>query len=339
FLNPVVQLLLELNSGTLFLCCWSPPHPVLTISLTMFSHMVALSWFRSKKRNSELPTSQEMSRRNVSKSDREIIAQGSNKDDFDSISGEGGVGTIEDLKRRDSTGSTCALPPSPKGKEAVRFKEERNVEAPDADSGADEATDTKLKELEEACRNDWWEFAENNARKFSQRTILRWNELSFKPHRDLHLEGQKDWGAYRNDVMYALQSIGYTPGLKLFELDKLKFGSMIRRTVKDGPRGIIEDISDGELMMRRLGQAYRQTGTIQGETFFSQLLEMKYSGDNPIDYVTNFRRAVRDVRSTKLELQDAIVIILFKLSVKDKAESWYHDVSQAARKITWTPEE
>ncbi|RKF59795.1 hypothetical protein GcM3_171016, partial [Golovinomyces cichoracearum] len=139
--------------------------------------------------------------------------------------------------------------------------------------------------------------------------------------------------------MYALQGIGYTPGLKLFELDKLKLGSMIRRTVKDGPRGIIEDISDGELMIKRIGQSYRQTGAIQGENFFKILLEMKYDGGNPLDYVTNFRRAVRDVRSTKLELQDAIIIILFKLSVKGKAENWYQVVSQAARKITWTAEE
>ncbi|RKF58191.1 hypothetical protein GcM3_183061 [Golovinomyces cichoracearum] len=120
--------------------------------------------------------------------------------------------------------------------------------------------------------------------------------------------------------MYALQGIGYTAGLKLLEMDKLKPGSMIRRTVKDGPRGIIEDISDGELMMQRLGQSYRQTGAIQAENFFSILHEMKYDGSNPLDCVTDFRQAVRDVRSTRLELPDGIVVIIFKLSVKEKED-------------------
>ncbi|RKF81330.1 hypothetical protein GcM1_184017 [Golovinomyces cichoracearum] len=262
-----------------------------------------------------------MSRRDISKSDREVIAQGSIKGNYGSVSGEGEVDTTEELKRSDLIDSLRAHPPSIKGKEAVRFKDERNAEALAIDSEAEETLKNKEKELEEECRNDCWELAENNAKRCSQRTISRWNELSFKLHRDLHLEGSRDWGAHRNNVMYALQVIGYTPSLKLFELDKLKLGSMIRRTVEDGPRRIIENFSYGELMMRRLGQSYCQTGAIQRENFFSTLLELKYDDGNPLDYVTNFRRAVRDVRSTKLELQDAIVIILFKLSVKDNVEN------------------
>lgn len=67
---------------------------------------------------------------------------------------------------------------------------------------------------------------------------------------------------------------------------KMKMGSMIRKTVANGPRGIIEHISNGEETMECLNSSYRHAGAIQAESFFKELLSVRYDGGNPTDFVT-----------------------------------------------------
>ncbi|RKF82277.1 hypothetical protein GcM1_173020 [Golovinomyces cichoracearum] len=253
-----------------------------------------------------------------SSADREIIAQGSGGN----RSGDLAAGETAGERRRESFESTRANPPSHKGKESVPFLGENED---------DISIKTEHSEKDVASTRQWWKFAQNNARDCSQQTVLRWNKSDFKCHRDNFLQGVTDWCIYRNDIMASLQSIGYIPGMKLLPLDKLRMGSMIRRTVTAGPRSIIHDLNDGELMMERLENSYRQAGVIQAESFFKILYELRYDGGDPLIFTTNFWRAVRDLRSTGEEISDGIVIMFFKIAVQQKAIRWHYEVSQSAR--------
>ena len=139
--------------------------------------------------------------------------------------------------------------------------------------------------------------------------------------------------------MTSLQSIGYVPGMKLLPLDKLRLGSMIRRSGTAGPRSIIHDLNDGEEMMDRFEKSYRQAGALQAESFYKILHEMKYDCGDPLKFSTDFRRAVRDVISTGEEMSDGIVIMMFKIAVQEKASRWHYEVSQTARNRSWSVED
>ncbi|RKF83196.1 hypothetical protein GcM1_162008 [Golovinomyces cichoracearum] len=193
-----------------------------------------------------------------SSADRDIIAQESGG----ISSGDLAAGENAAERRREYFESTRANSPSHKGKESVRFLGE------DED---DMSIKTEHSEKDVASTRQWWKFAQNNARDCSQQTVLKWNESDFKCHRDNILQGVTDWCIYRNDIMASLQSIAYIPGMKLLPLDKLRIGSIIRRTVTADPRSITHDLNDGELVMERLENSYRQAGVMQAESFFKIL--------------------------------------------------------------------
>ncbi|CAD6500880.1 BgTH12-06584 [Blumeria graminis f. sp. triticale] len=104
--------------------------------------------------------------------------------------------------------------------------------------------------------NNWWNPLQRMLQVTTAETNLRWNQLQWKPHKDNFLRGSQDCGVYKNDVMFALQSIGYVKGIKLTNLDKANFGSMIRRSVTNNPRRIIEGLSSGSDMMKLLNKTY-----------------------------------------------------------------------------------
>ncbi|RKF82967.1 hypothetical protein GcM3_018028, partial [Golovinomyces cichoracearum] len=146
--------------------------------------------------------------------------------------------------------------------------------------------------------DDGWNLPQKALRIASAEINLRWDQLQWKPHKDHFLQGSADWGIYKNDVIFALQSIGYAKGIKLTNFDKANFGSMIRRSVSVGPRRIIEDLSSGPDMMKLFNTTYRQSGTIQAETFFNDLIGLSYDEMSVINFVTRFRACVRDFKST-----------------------------------------
>ncbi|CAD6499783.1 BgTH12-03890 [Blumeria graminis f. sp. triticale] len=168
---------------------------------------------------------------------------------------------------------------------------------------------------------------------------LRWDQLQWKPHKDHFLRGSQDWGVYKNELMFDLQSIGYVKGIKLTNLDKANFGSMIRRSVTDNPRRINEDLSSGSDMMKLLNKTYRQSSTIQAENFFNDLIELAYDGGNAIDFVTKFRVCVRDFKSTGQELADNITILIFKRAVEKRAHRWHYEASHTSKTEQWSLEE
>ncbi|CAD6503941.1 BgTH12-05684 [Blumeria graminis f. sp. triticale] len=178
--------------------------------------------------------------------------------------------------------------------------------------------------------DDWWSPPQRTLQVTTAEMNLRWDQLQWKPHKDHFLRGSQDWGVYKNDVMFALQSIGYVKGIKLTNLDKANFGSMIRRSVTDNPRRIIEDLSSGLDMMKLLNKTYRQSGTIQAENFFNDLIELAYDGGNAIDFVTKFRVCVRDFKSTGQELADNITILIFKRAVEKRAHRWHYEASHTS---------
>ena len=138
--------------------------------------------------------------------------------------------------------------------------------------------------------------------------------------------------------MFALQAIGYSKGVKLTNLDKMNFGQMIRRSVCEGPRSIIKDLSSGTDMMRQLNITYRQSGVIQAERYYNSLLELTYDGGEPILFVTKFRAAVRDLRSTGQEFPDNVVLMTFKRAVEKRAHRWHYEASHASKLYKWTPD-
>lgn len=187
--------------------------------------------------------------------------------------------------------------------------------------------------------DDWWNPPTKTLRITSAETKLRWDQLQWKPHKDHFLQGSADWGVYKNDVMFALQSIGYVKGIKLTNLDKANFGSMIRRSVSEGPRRIIEDLSSGTDMMKLLNNTYRKAGIIQAETFFNELLDLSYDGGSAIDFITKFRACVRDFKSTGQELADNITMLIFKRSVEKKAHRWHYEASHISKTMNWSLED
>ncbi|RKF84259.1 hypothetical protein GcM1_129001 [Golovinomyces cichoracearum] len=167
------------------------------------------------------------------------------------------------------------------GKQNVDIETDRSVAG-----SMDETRSSKLKSYSD---DDWWNPPTKTLRITSAETKLRWEQLQRKPHKDHFLQGSADCGVYKNDVMFALQSIGYVKGINLTNLDKANFGSMIRRSVSEGPRRIIEDLSSSMDMMKLFNNTYRKAGIIQAETFFNELLELSYDGGSAIDFVTKFR--------------------------------------------------
>ncbi|SZF06177.1 unnamed protein product [Blumeria hordei] len=104
--------------------------------------------------------------------------------------------------------------------------------------------------------DDWWNSPQRTLQATTAETNLRWDQLQWKPDKDHFLRGSQDWGVYKNDVIFALQLIGYVKGIKLTNLDKANFGSMIRRSVTNNPRRIIEDLSSGSDMMKLFNKTY-----------------------------------------------------------------------------------
>ncbi|CAD6504421.1 BgTH12-06151 [Blumeria graminis f. sp. triticale] len=104
--------------------------------------------------------------------------------------------------------------------------------------------------------DDWWSPPQRTLQVTTAEMNLRWDQLQWKLYKDHFLRSSQDWGVYKNDVKFALQSIGYVKGIKLTNLDKANFGSMIRRSVTNNPRRIIEDLSSGSDMMKLLNKTY-----------------------------------------------------------------------------------
>ncbi|RKF78482.1 hypothetical protein GcM3_064037, partial [Golovinomyces cichoracearum] len=110
----------------------------------------------------------------------------------------------------------------------AQSKQDVDIETDRSVAGSmDETRSSKLKSDSD---DDWWNPPTKTLRIISVETKLRWDQLQWKPHKDHFLQGSADWGVYKSDVMFALQSIGYVKGIKLTNLDKANFGSMIRRS-------------------------------------------------------------------------------------------------------------
>lgn len=215
----------------------------------------------------------------------------------------------------------------------------QNVEIETDRSVAGSMDETRSSKLKSDSDDDWWNPPTKTLRITSVETKLRWDQLQWKPHKDHFLQGSADWGVYKNDVMFALQSIGYVKGIKLTNLDKANFGSMIRRSVSEGPRRIIEDLSSGTDMMKLFDTTYRKSGMIQSESYFNDLLELSYDGGNSIEFVTKFRACVRDFKSTRQELSDNITILIFKRAVAKRAHRWHYEASHISKTKNWSLEE
>ncbi|CAD6502616.1 BgTH12-05207 [Blumeria graminis f. sp. triticale] len=237
----------------------------------------------------------------LSKADRDIIAQ--QKDN--NLESDQSVASISGKTR-----------PSNYKMDESRSNRKSNVRRKNVDN---ESSSSAKRSEQSDSDDDWWSPPLRTLQVTTAEMNLRWDQLQWKPHKDHFLRGSQDWGVYKNDVMFALQSKGYVKGIKLTNLDKANFGSMIRRSVTNNPRRIIEDLSSGSDMMKLLSKTYRQSGTIQAENFFNDLIELAYDGGNAIDFVTKFRVCIRDFKSTGQELADNITILIFKRAVEKRA--------------------
>ncbi|RKF82015.1 hypothetical protein GcM3_028048 [Golovinomyces cichoracearum] len=146
--------------------------------------------------------------------------------------------------------------------------------------------------------DDCWNQPHKTLRITFNETKLRWDQLQWKPQKDHFLQCSADRDVYKNDVMFALQSIKYVKEIKLTKLDEANFVTMIRRSVSEGLRGIIEDLSSETDMIKFLKIMHRQPRMTQAKAFFNELLGVLYDGGNSIDFLTNFRVCVRDFKST-----------------------------------------
>ncbi|CAD6498717.1 BgTH12-01134 [Blumeria graminis f. sp. triticale] len=257
----------------------------------------------------------------LSKADRDIIAQ--QKDN--NLESDQSVASISGKTR-----------PSNYKMDESRSNRKSNVRRKNVDN---ESSSSAKRSEQSDSDDDWWSPPQRTLQVTTAEINLRWDQLQWKPHKDHFLRGSQDWGVYKNDVMFALQSIGYVKGIKLTNLDKANFGSMIRRSVTDNPRRIIEDLSSGSDMMKLLNKTYRQSGTIQAENFFNDLIELAYDGGNAIDFVTKFRVCVRDFKSTGQELADNITILIFKRAVEKRAHRWHYEASHTSKTKQWSLEE
>lgn len=192
--------------------------------------------------------------------------------------------------------------------------------------------ETRSYKLKSDSDDDWYNPPTKRLRITSVETKLRWDQLQWKLHKDHFLQGSVDWGVNKNDVMLALQSIGYAKGIKLTNLDKANFGSMIRKSVS-------EDLISGTDMMKQFDTKYRKSGMIQSESFFNDLLEFSCDGENSIEFVTKYRACVRDFKSTGQEFAENITILIFKRAVEKRAHRWHYEASRISKTMNWSLEE
>ncbi|KAI0999113.1 hypothetical protein K3495_g9080 [Podosphaera aphanis] len=143
---------------------------------------------------------------------------------------------------------------------------------------------------------------------------------------------------YRETVLLQLECIGYESGVTLTPLDEVRFAAVIQRTTTAEVASLVIGMKRGTEMMRLFDRTYRQSGEIQQEAVWGTLLDLKYTGGCPVEYVTKFKTSVRDYLSTGGTLVEKQISVIFKQSTKEKAGKWNAMVSTIARFQSWSAE-
>ncbi len=162
----------------------------------------------------------------------------------------------------------------------------------------------------------------DDAEEKASDTKLEWRGFEWKLHDDLYLRGPDNVQPWLDAFSIALQSIGFKTGMTVTATDESKIANMITGKLRENPMRLVSGLSSGSAMIERIRTTYQPRGDQAKMSLWEELHELKYDGQDPVNYVTRFTHLVNRNGDVGNAVTDAQQRVLFLKGAQDEAEKW-----------------